>query len=175
VELLLDEMPSPIGTIAVVSSQDALCALDFADCRERMLALLRSRYGAVRLVRTTDPCGIAGRLRAYFDGDLRALDDVPVDLHGTAFQQRVWSCLRSIPAGSTRSYGELAMAIGQPSAARAVGTTNGRNPIALVVPCHRVVGQNGQLTGYAGGLHRKRWLLAHEGVELPLAAPSRRC
>ena len=174
-ELLLDEMPSPIGTIAVVASHEALCALDFADCRERMLALLQSRYGAVQLMQATDPCGIAGRLRAYFDGDLRALDDVPVDLHGTSFQQRVWSQLRTIPAGSTLSYAGLATAIGRPSAARAVGMTTGRNPIALVVPCHRVVGQNGQLSGYAGGLHRKRWLLAHEGVELPLAAPSQRC
>ena len=106
-------------------------------------------------------------LQRYFDGDLRVLDSVTVELNGTPFQQRVWNALRSIPAGSTWSYTELARRVGAQAAVRAVGAANGANPVALVVPCHRVIGANGTLVGYGGGLPRKRWLLAHEGVTTP--------
>jgi methylated-DNA-[protein]-cysteine S-methyltransferase len=118
----------------------------------------------------TDPAGISSRLRAYFGGDLAALDAIEVDTGGTSFQQDVWRALREIPVGKTVSYGELARRIGRPSATRAVGLTNGLNPCAVVVPCHRVIGADGSLTGFGGGLHRKRWLLEHEGAQLPLFA-----
>jgi O-6-methylguanine DNA methyltransferase len=103
-------------------------------------------------------------IAAYFAGDLTALDRVPVKTNGTTFQKDVWSALRSIPAGETVSYGALAARIGRPRAVRAVGLANGRNPVGVIVPCHRVIGANGTLTGYAGGVERKRALLAHEGV-----------
>jgi methylated-DNA-[protein]-cysteine S-methyltransferase len=101
-------------------------------------------------------------LRAYFDGTMDALDDVPVATGGTAFQRDVWNALRTIPAGDTRSYGELAAKIGRAGASRAVGAANGANPVAIVVPCHRVIGASGAITGYAGGVANKRWLLDHE-------------
>src|SRR5207249_2519894 len=98
--------------------------------------------------------------------DVRAIDDLPVQAHGTAFQQRVWAALRSIPAGRTVTYRHIAEAIGSPSAVRAVGAANGQNPIALIVPCHRVIASDGTLCGYGGGLWRKEWLLRHEGALL---------
>jgi methylated-DNA-[protein]-cysteine S-methyltransferase len=109
------------------------------------------------------------RLQAYFDRDFTALNDLPVNPGGTAFQQKVWQVLRSIPVGRTWAYGELAKHLGQPTAARAVGMANSLNPIGIVLPCHRVVGANGKLTGYAGGLERKRWLLEHEANEKTLS------
>lgn len=161
--LLLDTMASPLGTILLVTDGKALRALDFHDYEPRMLGLLR-RYGATEIP-TPAPgsaAAIAARLTAYFAGDLAALDAVPADSDGTAFQRTVWAALRRIPAGTTTSYGGLAQAIGRPTACRAVGLANGSNPIAIVVPCHRVVGSNGSLTGYGGGLPRKRWLIDHE-------------
>ncbi len=106
------------------------------------------------------------KVEAYLAGDLHALDEITVNPGGTEFQQTVWSALREIPAGTTRTYAQLAASIGRPSAWRAVGLANGRNPVAIVIPCHRLVGSNGTLTGYAGGLERKRWLLHHEGARL---------
>lgn len=103
------------------------------------------------------------QLGEYFDGGRRDFD-LPLRLDGTAFQQRVWQALREIPYGATWSYGELAKRIDNPNASRAVGLANGRNPVSIVVPCHRVIGADGSLTGYGGGLTRKRWLLAHEGL-----------
>jgi methylated-DNA-[protein]-cysteine S-methyltransferase len=109
---------------------------------------------------------LADRLKAYFDGDLRALDTISVDPEGTRFQREVWKTLQRIPAGQTWSYAELARAVGRPDAVRAVGAANGANPIPIVIPCHRVIGADGRLVGYGGGLERKLWLLAHEGVSL---------
>ena len=106
-------------------------------------------------------------IAAYFAGDLAALDSLPVAGIGSDFQRRVWAALRTIPAGTTQSYGQLAAAIGQPAASRAVGLANGANPIGIVVPCHRVIGTSGALTGYAGGVERKAWLLIHEGAIRP--------
>jgi methylated-DNA-[protein]-cysteine S-methyltransferase len=162
--LSVDRIESPIGTIVIVASANAMVSLDFGDCADRMLSYLRMRYRDVELVPRDDPNGYSTRLRAYLAGDLHALDGVPVDAAGTEFQHRVWSALRTIPPGETRSYGDIAAEIGQPTAARAVGMANSRNPVAIVVPCHRVIGSNNKLTGYAGGLDRKRWLLAHEGM-----------
>lgn len=162
-----DRITSPVGTILVVWDDDgALRALDFEDYEARMLRLLRRHYGTIALVPSEIPAGIRGALAAFFAGDLGALAALPVRTNGTVFQRRVWAALREIPAGRTRTYGALAAAIGAPTASRAVGLANGANPIAIVVPCHRVVGANGALTGYGGGLERKRWLLEHErGVE----------
>lgn len=108
------------------------------------------------------PREIASALAAYFAGQLEALDALEVDPEGTEFQRKVWAALRTIPAGRTWSYAQLARAVGRPSATRAVGAANGRNPVALVIPCHRVIASDGTLGGYAGGLDRKRWLLRHE-------------
>jgi methylated-DNA-[protein]-cysteine S-methyltransferase len=121
------------------------------------------------------PNGFSSRLRAYLAGDLTCLDDIPLNTGGTPFQQQVWLALRTIPVGAVTTYGELVIRLGKtPNAARAVGITNSLNPIAIVLPCHRVVGANGDLTGYAGGLERKRWLLQHEGVELTRLGRNRR-
>ena len=165
-KLDLSQIPSPLGSIllAVDPATRRVCTLDFADCRGRMQALLEARYGDLDLIPATDAGGYSGRIRAYLEGDLGAHDEIPVDTGGTRFQQQVWQALRRIPAGETRSYSDIARAVRRPRAVRAVGTTNGRNPVALIVPCHRVVGADGSLTGYAGGLERKRWLLRHEGA-----------
>jgi methylated-DNA-[protein]-cysteine S-methyltransferase len=117
-------------------------------------------------------------LRAYFAGELRSFASLRLAPQGSGFMQRVWQALREIPFGETRSYGELAREIGHPSAARAVGLANGRNPIAIIVPCHRVIGADGSLTGYAGGTWRKQWLLEHEigqGRFSELRSPTARC
>ena len=168
VELLFDEIESPVGNILIAAHADALCAVDFEDCRGRMKALLRASFGEHRARSVRDPNGYSSRIRAYLGGDLGALAPIEVDLRGTPFQKCVWRALRGIPAGDTRSYGELARQMCRPRAARAVGAANGRNPVALVVPCHRVIGAGGALAGYAGGLERKRYFLAHEGA-LPVA------
>jgi methylated-DNA-[protein]-cysteine S-methyltransferase len=135
-----------------------------ADGRLRQVDWVSGRSPPTDASRAPDPAGHSTALRAYFAGELAALDTLPVAPEGTAFEHEVWRALRSIPCGSTWSYAQLARAIGRPAAARAIGLANGRNPIALVVPCHRVIGADGSLTGYAGGLHRKQWLLAHEGA-----------
>jgi methylated-DNA-[protein]-cysteine S-methyltransferase len=153
---------SPIGELALFARGDALCSLVFADHADEMRAILTARFGEVRWLPARDPAGAASRLRRYFDGELGALDGIAVDTGGTPFQQRVWAALRAIPVGQTISYGDLARAIGHPSAVRAVGAANKRNPVSLVIPCHRVVASDGRLHGYAGGLGRKDWLLRHE-------------
>ena len=165
-ELLTDTSESPIGDVLLAAAGGKLIALEFAQVRERFDADLRSRFGDCTLMDKSDPFGLSDRIRAYFAGELGALDDIAVDGGGTPFQQKVWNALREIPAGATKSYSELAEAVGRPNAVRAVGMINGRNPISIVVPCHRVIGKDGSLTGYGGGLDRKRWLLQHEGALL---------
>ncbi|MBI2261327.1 MAG: methylated-DNA--[protein]-cysteine S-methyltransferase [Caulobacterales bacterium] len=129
-----------------------------------MRRLLRRHWGEAELVEGRAPGAIRSAVEAWFGGDLTALDGLKVRTNGTDFQHAVWAALRAIPAGETRTYGQLAAAIGSPKAVRAAGLANGQNPIAVIVPCHRVIGADGALTGYAGGLERKRWLLAHEGA-----------
>lgn len=163
-ELALDRLDSVLGTLLVVAEGRRLCALDYAE--ERMTLLLKRRYGEYRLSEAADPNGFSSRLRAYCDGDMRAIETIPVSLGGTDFQQQVWTALRAIPPGRVLSYGQLAAQLGRPAACRAVGMSNALNPIAIVVPCHRLLGVNGSLTGYAGGLERKRYLLGHEGVSV---------
>lgn len=157
------EAPLPIGPVWFASDGHRLLALDFGTPEGRLLPSLRARFGPdLRLEQADNPAGLASAVRAYFAGNVAALDLVPVDGGGSAFQRRVWAALRAIPAGGTRSYGQVAAHLGQPGAARAVGLANSLNPVNLAVPCHRVVGSSGALTGYGGGIERKRWLLAHE-------------
>lgn len=166
--LTLDRVTTPVGEVLLVTDgEGAVRALDFADYEARMLRLLRRHCGADPvLVEGRAPAGVRRAVEAYFSGEVRALDGLAVKTGGTDFQKAVWAALRAIPAGETRSYGQLAAAIGSPKAVRAAGLANGQNPIAVIVPCHRVIGANGTLTGYAGGLERKRWLLKHEGVSV---------
>jgi methylated-DNA-[protein]-cysteine S-methyltransferase len=165
-KLFIDRLPSPIGNIIVVSDGQSLCALEFADYEERMLKLLKKRYQSLEWVETNDPQQFSSKIKAYFAGDYQVVQDIPVSAGGTEFQQLVWQGLRSIPVGKTLSYGELATQLGKPTAARAVGMANSLNPVAIIVPCHRVIGTKAALIGYAGGLERKQWLLQHEGVKL---------
>jgi len=171
--LILDHMPTPIGNaVLAVDADGCLRAFEWADHDDRMRRSL-ARHCPDAAVRTgRPPAEVRGRIEAYFDGDLAQLDAIACRTDGTAFQQDVWAALRRIPAGTTLSYGELAAMIGRPAAVRAVGLANGANPIGLVQPCHRVIGADGRLTGYGGGLERKRWLLEHEGVLLPVGSPA---
>jgi methylated-DNA-[protein]-cysteine S-methyltransferase len=167
--LWVDHVRSPLGTLTLVAADDALCALDFPVARSRMLARIRARFPRIALKRRRDPNGYATRVHAYFAGDLSALDGIAVDGGGTAFEEQVWNAVRAIPAGTTATYRELAEVVRRPRAVRAVGRANARNPVCLVIPCHRVVGSDGHLKGYAGGIWRKRRLLAHEGAPSPSA------
>jgi methylated-DNA-[protein]-cysteine S-methyltransferase len=169
--LTVDRAPTPLGELVVVCDREGrLRAVDWADHEDRMARLLRLHYGpgGFSLAPGRDPAGRTAALLAYLAGDLAALDGLPVATGGTAFQREVWAALREVPPGRTVSYGELARRLGRPGAVRAVGLANGANPVGIVVPCHRVVGSDGSLTGYGGGLWRKRWLLEHEGAALPL-------
>lgn len=146
---------SPLGPLLLVAAGSAVAGLYMEQHRHAPGASTHGPRddGALPALR--------GQLAAYFAGELEEFD-VAVDAPGTPFQQRVWAALQTIPYGQTRSYGELAAHLGQPTASRAVGLANGRNPVSIVVPCHRVVGSSGSLTGYGGGVDRKRWLLDHE-------------
>ena len=159
-----DEFASPIGRILFASDGAAVCALDFAGYESRMNHLLTRRFGVFEFRRGQDPLNLKARLVQYFDGDVHALEATPVKTGGSSFQEEVWSTLRKIPAGATWTYGQLAERLGRPQAARAVGHANSLNPVAIIVPCHRVIGSSAKLTGYAGGLERKQWLLRHEGA-----------
>lgn len=160
----VDRLKTPIGTALVVVDADGrLRAFDWEDHESRTQRLLRTHYGGdVVAKRGSAPAQLRGRLEEYFDGDCAQLDGIACESAGTAFQRDVWAALRRIPVGETISYGTLAASIGAPKASRAVGLANGANPIGVVVPCHRVIGADGSLTGYGGGIERKRWLLEHE-------------
>ena len=161
--LLIGKVTTPIGAAQLVSDEEGrLCMFGWYDREERWWPRLCAHYGNIELVERGDAFGLARAIEAYMAGDVRAIDTVPVAFAGTPFQNKVWHALRTIPAGETLSYGALARRIGEPKAVRAVGLANGANPVAVVVPCHRVIGSDGSLTGYGGGLERKRWLLAHE-------------
>lgn len=181
--LLIDRIETPIGELAVVADEAGrLRAVDWTEHDANMQRSLRLHYGdgGFSLTEASNPAGLATAMRSYFDGNLSAIDGLPVATGGTEFQRTVWRALRQIPCGETISYAELARRIGRPAAVRAVGLANGSNPISIVVPCHRVIGSDGSLTGYGGGIERKRWLLAHERrvgatPELPLSvAPMRK-
>jgi len=163
-----DSLDCPIGRVVLVSDGTYVRALFFDDYLDGMKAWLRRMYGTDETSEVQNPGGATDRLRAYFDGEVSALDDIAAEPAGTAFQKTVWNALRSIRVGTTVSYRDLALRVGNPTATRAVGLANGANPISLIFPCHRVIGADGSLTGYGGGIHRKRWLLQHEGA-LPRA------
>ena len=159
---------SPLGPMVGVASERGLCLLEFGDRRmlETEFQDLQQRLDAVILPGASRFCDAAiEQMREYFAGERRKFD-VPLDAPGTAFQQSVWQALREIPYGAIRSYGDIASAVGSPKAVRAVGTANGMNRIAIMIPCHRVIGADGTLTGYGGGLWRKDWLLRHEREHL---------
>jgi methylated-DNA-[protein]-cysteine S-methyltransferase len=166
--LFSDRLATPIGTLTLVADSDGnLRVAFFTESEEEIEHQLRRDYGE-RGYTLEPPLNRPGltnavaRLARYFAGELDAIDALPVATAGTIFQREVWSALREIPCGTTTSYGRLASRIGRPAAVRAVGLANGANPVAVVVPCHRVIGSNGSLTGYGGGIERKRWLLDHE-------------
>ena len=163
--LRLERRPSPLGVMLVITEGEVLRVLDFHDYDDRMRTLLKRHYGEVSIEEGAAPRSVGDALTAYFDGEIAAIDRIRTETGGSAFQRQVWAGLRTIPHGAAWSYGQLASALGRPGASRAVGLANGANPIAIVVPCHRVIGSNRSLTGYGGGLHRKRWLLRHEGVD----------
>ena len=152
------------GAIVLVERAGALVALVFEDHWKGMSGELARRFGELTFKENLQTETATEALQRYFAGDLGALDAIEVDTGGTPFQQEVWRALRRIPAGSTWSYARLASEIGRPSATRAVAAANGANPVSIVIPCHRVIGSDGSLTGYGGGLPRKRWLLVHEGA-----------
>jgi methylated-DNA-[protein]-cysteine S-methyltransferase len=165
--LFLGYVSSPVGLLTLAWDDAALRALDYDGFDTRFHTLLGSHYGKYQLKDAHVPAEYRNTLEAYFAGDLTAIERVPVRSGGTPFQQQIWAALRTIPAGTTMSYGQLAEKIGRPGACRAVGRANGTNPIGIVVPCHRVIGADGSLTGYGGGMDRKRWLLEHEQAHLP--------
>jgi O-6-methylguanine DNA methyltransferase len=156
---------TPIGPMMALASDEALCALEFSNPTRlgRLDARLRRWFGSCQIEDRAGPILAQTRewLACYFQG-ISTAADIPLDMRGAAFELRVWAALRDIPPGETTTYGAIAKRIGSPGASRAVGMANGANPIALIVPCHRVIGSNGTLTGYGGGLDRKAWLLGHE-------------
>lgn len=150
-------LPSPVGTLTLVASDAGLVAVLWQDDDPaRVLMAEQPTHAANPILDAA-----ADQLSRYFDGTLRQFD-LPLDFRGTGFQKRVWAALLDIPFGETRSYGQIAASLDAPGAARAVGAANGRNPISIIAPCHRVVGSSGKLTGFAGGLAAKAWLLNHE-------------
>jgi methylated-DNA-[protein]-cysteine S-methyltransferase len=157
-------LPTPLGDMLALSSDAGLCALEFmGDRLTRLDRRLARWFEPLEIVdRESKPIAGARRwLKDYFGG-IAANVDLPLDMRGAPFEKRVWSVLREIPAGATTSYGAIAKQLGSPGASRAVGLANGANPIAIIVPCHRVIGSSGSLVGYGGGLERKTWLIDHE-------------
>jgi methylated-DNA-[protein]-cysteine S-methyltransferase len=166
--LSYDYLDTAIGRALIMSDEaGTLRAFNWEEWEADVLAWAARHYPAIKPERAPIPPNLRQAFEAYFAGDARALDAVSWEAAGTEFQRRVWNALCEIPAGETWSYGQLAAHLGKPTAQRAVGLANGQNPVAVVVPCHRVIGANGSLTGYGGGIERKRWLLALEGVRAP--------
>ena len=160
-----ESLSTPIGEVLILTdAQGALRAVDFDTHVARMTRLLDRHYGRGGwcVIDASAPTAAREALARYFAGDITAVDTLVTTTGGTDFQRAVWAALRAIPSAGTESYGALARRIGRPSAVRAVGLANGANPVAIVAPCHRVIGGSGALTGYGGGLERKRWLLDHE-------------
>lgn len=169
VSFIVDRLDSPVGRILiVVDEMQRLRGLNWEDREARLRRELSTQYNRagiqIDLVSGRAPASVREPLEHYLAGKLNAIDAITVETAGTPFQKRVWSELRRIPVGTTMSYGRLAARIGRPAAVRAVGHANGSNPVSVVVPCHRLIGADGSLTGFGGGLHRKKWLLMHEGV-----------
>lgn len=168
--LVFDRIATPVGEAIIVSDEvEVLRGFQWADFEASLQATLSAHYGAVPRSQGR-ALALAAAFEAYFAGEIRALEAAAWATAGTAFQRQVWSALTTIPAGRTLSYAALAAQVGRPMAVRAAGAANGRNPISVALPCHRVIGSAGDLTGYGGGLARKRWLLRHEGAAFRDAA-----
>ena len=168
--IIVDEnVWSPIGTLTLAAREGRVCLVHFGPNPLQVDTWLDRWYSKEPRARA-DLFDARSALQRYFEGEYASIDAVAVELNGTPFQRKVWGALRAIPPGTTMSYADLARHIGEPRAVRAVGAANGANPVAVIVPCHRVIGADGSLTGYGGGIERKQWLLAHEGVapRLPL-------
>jgi methylated-DNA-[protein]-cysteine S-methyltransferase len=163
---LTERFETPVGPMVLVAHDGVVLLFEFEGTPGRIERQMRLRFGDVDLEPATNPFGISDRIRDYFAGDIHAIDDILTDGGGTDFEIRVWAELRKIPTGTTVSYGHIARKLGDVQLSRAVGTANGRNPIAIIVPCHRVIGADGSMTGYGGGLQNKEWLLRHEGALL---------
>jgi len=164
IQLHASTYQSPIGPIELLSHNDRLCYLDFADNPERLITLMTRRYGKYEVVQSKDHDHWHQRLDRYFAGEKNAFDGILLETGGTAFQEKVWQSLREIPRGETLDYSSLAARAGNSRAVRAAASSNARNPISIVIPCHRVIGKDGSLRGYAGGEYRKQWLLEFEGA-----------
>ncbi|MXZ10522.1 MAG: methylated-DNA--[protein]-cysteine S-methyltransferase [Gemmatimonadetes bacterium] len=154
-------MASPLGPLTVLASDNGVPAIAFEGDRTEQAKINLPRTEDHPIINATTE-----QLAMYFEGTLKVFD-LPLDLRGTNFQKRVWKLLLEIPFGETRTYGDIARALGNAGASQAVGAANGKNPVAIVVPCHRVIGASGHLTGYAGGMEKKKFLLTHEGVIQP--------
>ncbi len=161
-QLFVERIKTPIGSLLITHDGKRLANIAFADREDRRARELARDFPNAQIKRAAKPTFFAAALTRYFDGDIRAIDKLSVLDFGTDFQKQCWKALRRIAPGTIRSYGEQATIIGRPSASRAVGAANGFNPISIVVPCHRLVGANGGLVHYGGGLERKRWLIDHE-------------
>lgn len=155
---------TPLGTLEAAVVDGALCEVRFDDRWGSGKDVVARRFSDADVVAAEDPGGVTSALRRYFDGDVHAIDDLPVDVAGTPFQEAVWKALRTVGAGETITYGDLARHVGNPKAVRAVGTAVGSNPVGVVLPCHRIVPASGGIGNYGGGVDRKRWLLEHEGA-----------
>jgi methylated-DNA-[protein]-cysteine S-methyltransferase len=162
--LHLGSIASPVGELLVATLGDAVCAIAFEGGEAETHTYLARRYGECGQIQGRVPARLRDALARYFEGDLAAFDGIEAVARGTAFQERAWGALRKIPAGRTASYADIARRIGQPTAVRAVGLANGQNPVPIIIPCHRIIGRDGSLTGFGGGLERKAWLLRHEGA-----------
>jgi methylated-DNA-[protein]-cysteine S-methyltransferase len=166
---------TPLGDMLALASAHGLCALEFdrRSRHERLDARLRRYFPAHQITDDGETSVLAHTrewLAGYFGGTKEEAPDIPLDLRGAPFELRVWTVLRAIPAGATSTYGAIAKQLGAPGASRAVGAANGANPVGIIVPCHRVIGSTGTLTGYGGGLERKQWLLNHEARWRPQAS-----
>lgn len=153
---------TPIGDLQILTDEGAIVLCEFADRDERITQFLAKHYSGAEIVNIAAPILVKTIFDSYFGGESNKLNALPIAPAGTKHQLKVWAYLKTIPSGTTQSYGEMAKNLD--SGPRAVGSANGRNAIAVIIPCHRVIGANGTLTGYAGGLERKEWLLRHEGA-----------
>lgn len=155
-------LQTPIGPIEVVTKGGVLCGITFEGHGALTRAWMEKRFGEIAIEQYDSLGEVTDRITAYFAGDIRAVEPLPVDTGGTTFQRLVWEALRKIKPGTTASYGDVAKTVSSPKAFQAVGMAAGRNPIPIVIPCHRVIATDGTLGGFGGGLERKRWLLSHE-------------
>jgi methylated-DNA-[protein]-cysteine S-methyltransferase len=162
-QLKIERWASPISILLLVTDEEgALRALEFEENEARLKRLITRYYPGHTLTEGAAPPALKKALTAYFKGDIDAVKQIRTAAAGTDFQRQVWKALRNIPGGTTINYGQLASSIGRKGASRAVGAANGANPMPIVVPCHRVIGADGSLTGFGSGLPRKQWLLDHE-------------